>query len=201
MGRGADLRPAPASGTAAGRPSASSTARSRPTRPTAWASIICWGRTLQGSSSSATRRCAASTSATRTASTARGSGSRSGSSARSGSTRSGRSRSTGSRSSRAAAASVVVESPRSSREQSSRLGQWMDWGNDYYTFSDTNIEYIWRFLKIVSRARLAVQGPPLDRVVPALRHVALAARADHSPASTSDKSDPSLFVRFPLQGP
>src|SRR6266513_176353 len=30
-----------------------------------------------------------------------------------------------------------------------RLGQWMDWGSDYYTFSDTNIEYIWRFLAIV----------------------------------------------------
>src|SRR3977135_1499177 len=30
-----------------------------------------------------------------------------------------------------------------------RLGQWMDWGNDYFTFSDTNIEYIWKFLKIV----------------------------------------------------
>ena len=25
----------------------------------------------------------------------------------------------------------------------------MDWGNDYFTFSDTNIEYIWRFLKRV----------------------------------------------------
>jgi isoleucyl-tRNA synthetase len=25
----------------------------------------------------------------------------------------------------------------------------MDWGNDYYTFSDTNIEYIWRFLKLM----------------------------------------------------
>src|SRR5881392_3963734 len=32
---------------------------------------------------------------------------------------------------------------------SKRLGQWMDWGNDYFTFSDTNMEYIWRFLKIV----------------------------------------------------
>jgi isoleucyl-tRNA synthetase len=32
---------------------------------------------------------------------------------------------------------------------SKRLGQWMDWGNDYYTFSDTNIEYIWRFLKLM----------------------------------------------------
>ena len=34
-------------------------------------------------------------------------------------------------------------------EQSQRLGMWMDWDNDYYTFSDTNIEYIWRFLKAV----------------------------------------------------
>ena len=31
--------------------------------------------------------------------------------------------------------------------QSKRLGQWMDWGADYYTFTDTNIEYIWRFLR------------------------------------------------------
>jgi isoleucyl-tRNA synthetase len=30
-----------------------------------------------------------------------------------------------------------------------RLGQWMDWGRDYYTFSDTNICYIWKFLHLV----------------------------------------------------
>ena len=40
--------------------------------------------------------------------------------------------------------SVLASSPRARI----RLGQWMDWGNDYYTFSDTNIEYIWRFLKL-----------------------------------------------------
>src|SRR6478672_3288853 len=34
-------------------------------------------------------------------------------------------------------------------EGSKRLGQWMDWGNDYFTFSDTNIEYVWRMLKTV----------------------------------------------------
>ena len=62
-------------------------------------------------------------------------------------------------------------------EQSKRLGMWMDWGNDYFTFSDTNIEYIWRFLKEVHAPRLAVQGPPLHPVVPPLRHVALEARA------------------------
>jgi isoleucyl-tRNA synthetase len=34
-------------------------------------------------------------------------------------------------------------------EQSRRLGMWMDWENSYYTHSDRNIEYIWRFLKSV----------------------------------------------------
>lgn len=32
-------------------------------------------------------------------------------------------------------------------EQSILLGQWMDWGKDYYTMSDNNIEAIWYFLK------------------------------------------------------
>jgi len=32
-------------------------------------------------------------------------------------------------------------------EQSIRLGQWMDWENSYYTFSDTNNYTIWLFLK------------------------------------------------------
>ena len=41
---------------------------------------------------------------------------------------------------------VVVRSSRALTEGSIRLGQWMDWGNDYFAFSDTNIEYIWRFL-------------------------------------------------------
>jgi len=32
-------------------------------------------------------------------------------------------------------------------EQSIRLGQWMEWDNSYFTMTDTNIEYIWHFLK------------------------------------------------------
>jgi len=34
----------------------------------------------------------------------------------------------------------VVRSADALTEASKRLGQWMDWGKDYYTFSDTNIE-------------------------------------------------------------
>jgi isoleucyl-tRNA synthetase len=32
-------------------------------------------------------------------------------------------------------------------QQSIRLGQWMDWGNDYWTHTDDNISHIWHFLK------------------------------------------------------
>ena len=32
-------------------------------------------------------------------------------------------------------------------EQSKRLGQWMDWDNSYFTYTDENIQGIWTFLK------------------------------------------------------
>ena len=47
---------------------------------------------------------------------------------------------------------VVVRSSEELTRGSKRLGQWMDWGRDYFTFSDTNIEYIWKFLKVVHGA-------------------------------------------------
>ena len=62
-------------------------------------------------------------------------------------------------------------------EQSKRLGMWMDWGNDYLTFSDTNIEYIWRFLKECHAREWLYKGHRSTAVVPALRHLALPARA------------------------
>ena len=43
-------------------------------------------------------------------------------------------------------------------QQSKRLGMWMDWDADYYTFSDTNIDYIWRFLKVVHERGWLYQG-------------------------------------------
>src|SRR5207342_2645286 len=46
---------------------------------------------------------------------------------------------------------VVVKSSEQLTRGSIRLGQWMDWGKDYFTFSDKNIEYIWGFLKTVDQ--------------------------------------------------
>jgi isoleucyl-tRNA synthetase len=92
---------------------------------------------------------------------------------------------------------VVVNSSAELTRGSKRLGQWMDWGNDYFTFSDTNIEYIWGFLK-----RLNEQG----RLYMGHRATAWCPRCGTSLSQHEltqggvyqERTDPSLFVRFPL---
>ncbi len=94
---------------------------------------------------------------------------------------------------------LVAESARTITQQSIRLGQWMDWGNDYYTFSDTNIEYIWRFLKTVHERGLLYQGLRSTEWCP--RCGTSISQHELSQADVyKEKSDPSLFVRFPLKG-
>src|SRR4026209_1557402 len=90
---------------------------------------------------------------------------------------------------------VVVRSSEALTEGSIRLGQWMDWGRDYFTFSDTNIEYIWKFLKLVHergwlvlRARSAEWCPRCG--------TSISAHELHG--SYEGRIDPSLYVRFPL---
>ncbi|MCL4290240.1 MAG: isoleucine--tRNA ligase [Thermoleophilia bacterium] len=82
-------------------------------------------------------------------------------------------------------------------EQSKRLGMWMDWGNDYFTFSDTNIEYIWRFLAIVHERGWLYRGHRSTEWCPRCG----TSISQHELAGYYfDKVDPSLFVRFPLVG-
>src|SRR5829696_5649250 len=90
---------------------------------------------------------------------------------------------------------VVVQSSRALTEGSIRLGQWMDWGNDYFTFSDTNIEYIWRFLKVVHERGWVFMGHRSTEWCPRCG-TSIAAHELHG--SYVDKTDPSLLVRFPL---
>ena len=52
----------------------------------------------------------------------------------------------------------VIWSATELTQGSKRLGQWMDWGNDYFTFSDTNIEYIWRFLALMFERGMLYKG-------------------------------------------
>jgi isoleucyl-tRNA synthetase len=90
---------------------------------------------------------------------------------------------------------VVVKSSRALTEGSIRLGQWMDWGNDYFTFSDTNIEYIWKFLKLVHQRGWLVLGHRSTEWCPRCG-TSISAHELHG--HYEDRIDPSLYVRFPL---
>ncbi|HXV57519.1 MAG TPA: isoleucine--tRNA ligase [Gaiellaceae bacterium] len=78
---------------------------------------------------------------------------------------------------------------------SQRLGQWMDWGNDYYTFSDTNIEYIWRFLRRMHDQGWLYLGHRSTEWCP---RCGTSISAHELVGNYEDRIDPSLFVRFPL---
>jgi isoleucyl-tRNA synthetase len=80
---------------------------------------------------------------------------------------------------------------------SKRLGQWMDWGNDYYTFSDTNIEYIWRFLKVMHERDWLYLGHRATEWCPRCG----TSISQHELSQSDvyrDKTDPAVFVRLPL---
>ncbi|MBA3383608.1 MAG: isoleucine--tRNA ligase [Actinobacteria bacterium] len=81
---------------------------------------------------------------------------------------------------------------------SKRLGQWMDWGNDYFTFSDTNIEYIWRFLKTVHERGWLYLGHRSTEWCPRCG-TSLSQHELSQSGVYQERADPSLFVRFPLK--
>jgi isoleucyl-tRNA synthetase len=92
---------------------------------------------------------------------------------------------------------VVVWSSSQLIDACKRLGQWMDWGNDYYTFSDTNIEYVWRMLKTVHERDWLYRGHRSTEWCPRCG----TSISQHELAMSGvyqDRADPSLFVRFPL---
>jgi isoleucyl-tRNA synthetase len=91
---------------------------------------------------------------------------------------------------------VVVWSSQELAKGSIRLGQWMDWGNDYFTFSDTNIEYIWRFLRLVHDRGWLYQGHRSTEWCP---RCGTSISAHELVGHYEDRADPSLYVRFPLR--
>ncbi len=82
-------------------------------------------------------------------------------------------------------------------QQSRRLGMWMDWDNDYYTFSDTNIEYIWRFLKEVQRKGWLYKGHRSTQWCPRCG-TSLSQHEQSGEENYHLLEHPSLYVRFPL---
>jgi isoleucyl-tRNA synthetase len=84
-------------------------------------------------------------------------------------------------------------------QQSKRLGQWMDWGNDYLTFSDTNIEYIWRFLAETHRRGWLYKGHRSTQWCPRCG-TSLSQHEQAGEENYRELEHPSLHVRFPLKG-
>src|SRR5438067_9227825 len=82
-------------------------------------------------------------------------------------------------------------------EQSKRLGMWMDWDNSYFTFSDTNIEYIWGFLKEVHRRGWLYKGHRSTQWCPRCG-TSLSQHEQAGEENYVELEHPSLFVRFPL---
>jgi isoleucyl-tRNA synthetase len=81
-------------------------------------------------------------------------------------------------------------------EQSIRLGQWMRWQDSYYTMSDTNIEYIWRFLKVCHERGWLYEG---HKAMPWCTRCGTSLSQHELSDGYEEITDTSVFVRFPLK--
>ncbi len=81
---------------------------------------------------------------------------------------------------------------------SQRLGYWMDWGNDYLTFSDNNIEYIWRFIKTLDERGWLYKGHRSTEWCPRCGTSISQHEITGQSGVYQEKADPSLYVRLPL---
>ena len=75
----------------------------------------------------------------------------------------------------------------------------MDWDNDYYTFSDTNIEYIWAFLQEIHRRGWLYKGHRSTQWCPRCG-TSLSQHEQAGEENYVEMEHPSLYVRFPLAG-
>jgi len=81
-------------------------------------------------------------------------------------------------------------------EESKRLGQWMHWDNSYYTHTDTNISYIWYFLKTCHEKGWIVKGHfPMPWCVRC--GTSLSQHEQHD--SYKEMKHTAVFAKFPLE--
>ena len=73
----------------------------------------------------------------------------------------------------------------------------MDWDSSYFTFSDTNIEYNWRFLKECHRRDWLYKGHRSTEWCP--RCGTSISQHELFAGEYTELEHPSLYVRFPLK--
>ena len=89
----------------------------------------------------------------------------------------------------------IEEITRASR----RLGYWMDWGADYLTFSDNNIDYIWRFLAVLSERGQLYLGHRATEWCPRCGTSISQHEITGQSGVYRETTDPSLHVRLPIR--
>ncbi|MBN1593439.1 MAG: class I tRNA ligase family protein, partial [Candidatus Coatesbacteria bacterium] len=80
-------------------------------------------------------------------------------------------------------------------DQSMRLGQWMDWDNSYFTMTDTNIEYIWMFIKRCHDNGWLYRG---THVMPWCIRCGTSLSQHEMVDSYREVKHPSVFLRLPI---
>jgi isoleucyl-tRNA synthetase len=80
-----------------------------------------------------------------------------------------------------------------------RMGQWMDWENSYFTYSDLNISHIWHVLKICHEKGWLYKG---HRSMPWCARCGTALSQHEMTATNSyrNMTHTAVFVRFPIEG-
>lgn len=82
-------------------------------------------------------------------------------------------------------------------QQSMRLGQWMDWEHSYYTMTDTNIEYIWYFLKVCREKGWLYKG---HRLMPWCVRCGTSLSQHELIDSYRDMTHKSVYLKLPIEG-
>lgn len=80
-------------------------------------------------------------------------------------------------------------------KQSKRLGQWMDWDNSYFTYTDTNVSHIWQVLKTCHERGWLYKG---HRSMPWCARCGTAISQHELALGYRDMTHTSVFVRFPV---
>jgi len=78
-----------------------------------------------------------------------------------------------------------------------RMGQWMDWANSYFTYSDLNISHIWHVLKVCQERGWLYKG---HRSMPWCARCGTALSQHEMIDSYREMTHLSVYVRFPIEG-
>lgn len=81
--------------------------------------------------------------------------------------------------------------------QSKRLGQWMDWDDSYFTYTDNNISHIWEVLKTCHERGWLYKG---HRSMPWCARCGTALSQHELALGYRDMTHTAVFVRFPVLG-